>query len=105
MWDQDKEGEVEQQRREDEAGSSQGGPHGRETYEHRRLFPSAFSARTGKMVWTFHTIPHPGEYGCETWPKDGWRYLGAANCWAGMSLDEKRGNHRERDPLRDILVL
>lgn len=51
----------------------------------------AFDVRTGKMRWTFHTIPHPGELGYETWPKDGWTYLGAANNWAGMALDEKRG--------------
>lgn len=51
----------------------------------------AYDLRTGKIRWAFHTIPHPGEYGYDTWPKDGWQYLGAANCWAGMSLDEKRG--------------
>lgn len=51
----------------------------------------AFDVRSGKLRWSFHTIPHPGEYGYETWPKDGWKYLGAANNWAGMSLDEKRG--------------
>jgi quinoprotein glucose dehydrogenase len=51
----------------------------------------AFDVRTGKIRWTFHTIPHPGEYGYETWPKDAWTYSGAANDWAGMSLDEKRG--------------
>mgnify|MGYP005809793885 CR=1 FL=1 len=51
----------------------------------------AFDARTGKLRWSFHTIPHPGEYGYETWPKDGWKYLGAANNWCGLSLDEKRG--------------
>ena len=51
----------------------------------------AFDIRTGKIRWTFHTIPHPGEYGYDTWPKDAWTYTGAANDWAGMSLDEKRG--------------
>ena len=51
----------------------------------------AFDARTGRIRWTFHTIPHPGEFGYETWPKDAWQYTGAANNWAGMSLDEKRG--------------
>jgi quinoprotein glucose dehydrogenase len=51
----------------------------------------AFDVRTGKIRWTFHTIPHPGEYGYETWPKDAWTYIGGANDWAGMSLDEKRG--------------
>lgn len=51
----------------------------------------AYDVRTGKIRWTFHTIPHPGEYGHETWPKDAWTYSGGANDWAGMSLDEKRG--------------
>jgi len=51
----------------------------------------AYDARTGKTRWTFHTIPHPGEFGYGTWPKDAWQYIGAANNWAGMSLDEKRG--------------
>ena len=51
----------------------------------------AYDVRTGKIRWTFHTIPHPGEFGYDTWPKDAWQYIGAANNWAGMSLDEKRG--------------
>ena len=51
----------------------------------------AFDIRTGRQRWSFHTIPHPGEFGYATWPKDGWKYLGAANNWCGMSLDEKRG--------------
>jgi quinoprotein glucose dehydrogenase len=51
----------------------------------------AYDVRTGKLRWTFHTIPHPGEYGYETWPKDAWTYTGAANNWAGMAVDEKRG--------------
>jgi quinoprotein glucose dehydrogenase len=51
----------------------------------------AFDVRSGKIRWTFHTVPHPGEFGCETWPKDAWTYGGAANNWCGMSVDEKRG--------------
>jgi quinoprotein glucose dehydrogenase len=51
----------------------------------------AFDVHTGKLRWSFHTIPHPGEYGYDTWPKDAWTYSGAANNWAGMSLDQKRG--------------
>jgi quinoprotein glucose dehydrogenase len=50
----------------------------------------AYDVRTGKLRWSFHTIPHPGEFGYDTWPPDGWKYLGAANNWCGMSLDEKR---------------
>jgi quinoprotein glucose dehydrogenase len=51
----------------------------------------AFEVRTGKLRWTFHTIPHPGELGYESWPKQAWKTAGAANNWAGMSLDKKRG--------------
>ncbi len=51
----------------------------------------AYDARTGKLRWAFHTIPHPGEFGYDTWPPDAWQYIGGVNNWAGMSLDEKRG--------------
>jgi len=51
----------------------------------------AFNVRTGKIRWTFHTIPHPGEFGYDTWPKDAWKTAGAANNWAGMTVDVRRG--------------
>src|SRR5271165_2244951 len=52
----------------------------------------AFDVRTGKMRWIFHTIPHPGEVGYDTWKdKNAWKTSGAANNWAGMSLDSKTG--------------
>jgi quinoprotein glucose dehydrogenase len=51
----------------------------------------AFDVITGKQKWVFHTIPHPGEYGYNTWPKDAWRYAGAVNTWGEISVDEKRG--------------
>ena len=51
----------------------------------------AYDVRLGKLRWSFHTIPHPGEFGYETWPKDAWKYSGAANNWAGMAVDPKRG--------------
>jgi quinoprotein glucose dehydrogenase len=51
----------------------------------------AFNIISGNLVWTFNTIPKPGEYGFDTWPPDAWKTAGAANSWAGMSLDEKRG--------------
>jgi quinoprotein glucose dehydrogenase len=49
-----------------------------------------YDVRTGKRRWIFHTIPHPGEFGYDTWPPDAWKYAGGANCWGGMSVDEKR---------------
>lgn len=51
----------------------------------------AFDVHSGALRWSFHTIPHPGEFGYDTWPKDAWLKSGAANNWAGMSVDEKRG--------------
>jgi quinoprotein glucose dehydrogenase len=51
----------------------------------------AYDVHTGALRWTFHTIPHPGEFGYDTWPKDAWQTAGGANDWAGMSLDTKRG--------------
>jgi quinoprotein glucose dehydrogenase len=47
-----------------------------------------FDVITGKQLWTFHTVPHPGEFGYETWDHTE-EY--AANCWMGMALDEVRG--------------
>jgi quinoprotein glucose dehydrogenase len=51
----------------------------------------AYGVPTGKLRWSFHTIPHPGEFGYNTWPKDAWKTSGAANNWAGMTLDPQRG--------------
>ncbi|PRY15494.1 quinoprotein glucose dehydrogenase [Pontibacter ummariensis] len=52
----------------------------------------AFDVRTGERKWIFHTIPHPGEKGYDTWEDpDAWKKIGGANSWAGMSLDEERG--------------
>lgn len=51
----------------------------------------AFNVVTGAQVWRFNTIPHPGELGYETWPKEAYKEFGGANAWAGMSVDEKRG--------------
>ena len=51
----------------------------------------AFSVLTGRLIWRFRTIPRPGEPGYDTWPPDAWKTAGAANNWAGMALDEKRG--------------
>jgi quinoprotein glucose dehydrogenase len=52
----------------------------------------AFDVRTGKMAWIFHTIPHPGEPGYETWEDaDAWKRTGGANNWAGMTIDQEKG--------------
>lgn len=51
----------------------------------------AYDVRTGKLVWVFHTVPHPGEYGYETWPPDAWKTVGGVHDWNEMTVDEKRG--------------
>ncbi|OKS87246.1 outer membrane protein assembly factor BamB family protein [Mucilaginibacter polytrichastri] len=51
----------------------------------------AFDVVTGKLKWVFHTIPLPGEYGYDTWPPGAYKYMGGANNWSGLTLDEKRG--------------
>ena len=51
----------------------------------------AFDVRTGKLRWSFHTVPYPGEFGYNTWPRDAWKTAGAANNWAGMAVDARRG--------------
>ena len=53
----------------------------------------AFNVKTGKLAWTFHTIPYPNEFGYETFPKSAYKNegIGAANNWAGLAIDRKRG--------------
>ena len=51
----------------------------------------AYDVLTGKLVWTFHTVPRPGEFGYETWPKDAWKYVGGTNNWGEMTIDTPRG--------------
>ncbi|GAB3888038.1 outer membrane protein assembly factor BamB family protein [Spirosoma agri] len=52
----------------------------------------AYDAKTGRLVWTFHTIPQAGEYGYNTWsPKPARKHSGGANAWAGMAIDRQRG--------------
>jgi quinoprotein glucose dehydrogenase len=51
----------------------------------------AYNARTGKMVWSFHTIPQKGEFGNDTWESDSATFTGHVNVWPPMTLDEHRG--------------
>ena len=50
----------------------------------------AYDARTGALVWSFHTIPQEGEFGSQTWENEAWRHVGATNVWAGVTVDEER---------------
>ncbi|WP_221031917.1 PQQ-binding-like beta-propeller repeat protein [Actomonas aquatica] len=51
----------------------------------------AYDVVTGEFMWRFNTIPQPGDYGYETWPKEAYRYVGGVNVWGEMSVDEARG--------------
>jgi quinoprotein glucose dehydrogenase len=51
----------------------------------------AYDVVSGKLAWQFHTIPEPGEFGYDTWPKDAYKYTGGANNWGEMSVDDERG--------------
>ena len=51
----------------------------------------AYDVSTGALRWSFHTIPHPGEPGYDTWPPDAWKVNGGANAWAGVTVDQQRG--------------
>jgi quinoprotein glucose dehydrogenase len=50
-----------------------------------------FDVRTGKRLWTFHTIPQPGEFGNDTWQNDSWSYTGNAAVWSPFSADDELG--------------
>lgn len=67
-------------------GSSPG-----ESYISSPGYCRAFDVVTGKLVWTFHTVPQPGEYGYDTWPKEAYKYIGGINTWGEIAVDEKRG--------------
>ena len=62
-----------------------------EDYESSPGHIRAYDVRTGKRKWIFHTIPEPGEFGYDTWPKEGNEKLGGCNAWGGLSIDSKRG--------------
>ena len=51
----------------------------------------AWDVHTGKLVWTFHPLPHPGEAGYETWPKDAYEHVGSPANWGLITVDEQRG--------------
>ena len=50
----------------------------------------AYDIKTGTLRWVFHTIPHPGEFGYETWPPEAYKINGGANAWSGVTIDPKR---------------
>lgn len=50
-----------------------------------------YDVRSGKLLWTFHTIPRLGEFGNETWLNDSWQYTGNTGAWAPLSADLELG--------------
>ena len=52
---------------------------------------NGFDVRTGKRLWTFHSVPRPGEVGNETWENDSWAYTGNTNVWSMISADDSLG--------------
>ncbi len=62
-----------------------------DTYGSQPGYIRAYDCKTGKLVWTFHTVPNPGESGYETWSKDAYKKVGGVNNWAGLSIDSKQG--------------
>ena len=63
-----------------------------EGYDHPPGYLRAYDVITGKNVWTFHTVPHPGEFGYDTWPPDAWKYTGGVNTWSVFR--STRARHR-----------
>ncbi|MEO5924226.1 MAG: PQQ-binding-like beta-propeller repeat protein [Bryobacteraceae bacterium] len=51
----------------------------------------AYNVLTGKLAWTFHTVPRPGEFGYDTWPKEAYKYIGGVNSWGEMTVDPQLG--------------
>src|SRR5579863_5682249 len=66
-------------------------PAGNATYDSTPADIHAYDVLTGKLVWTFHVVPHPGEFGYDTWPPDAWKTVGGVHNWNEMTIDEKRG--------------
>jgi glucose dehydrogenase len=64
-------------------------------FQDRREMPPGdvrgFDVRTGKQLWTFHTVPQEGEFGNETWEDGSWKYTGNTNVWTVMSCDPELG--------------
>ncbi|MEX2261209.1 MAG: pyrroloquinoline quinone-dependent dehydrogenase [Bryobacteraceae bacterium] len=51
----------------------------------------AYDAKTGNLVWQFHTVPRPGEFGHDSWAGDSWKDRSGVNAWSIMTVDAERG--------------
>src|SRR6185295_11147749 len=61
------------------------------THNNTKGLVRAFDVRTGKLLWTFNTIPRPGEFGNETWENDSWAVNGNVGVWTQITVDEELG--------------
>ncbi len=61
------------------------------THNNTKGLVRAFDVRTGKLVWTFNTIPRPGEFGNDTWEKESWADNGNTGVWTQITADEELG--------------
>ncbi len=50
-----------------------------------------YDTRTGQLIWTFHVVPRPGEFGHDTWEGESWNGRGAINAWSMLTVDSERG--------------
>jgi len=61
------------------------------THNNTKGLVRAFDVRTGKLLWTFNTIPRPGEFGNDTWENDSWAVNGNVGVWTQITVDEELG--------------
>ena len=61
------------------------------THNNTKGLVRAFDVRTGKLLWTFNTIPRPGEFGNDTWEKESWAVNGNTGVWTQITADEELG--------------
>lgn len=62
-----------------------------ETHNNTKGLVRAFDVRTGKLIWTFNTIPRPGEFGNDTWENNSWAVNGNTGVWSQITVDEELG--------------
>ena len=73
--------------------------------ENTKGYIRGFDVRSGKRLWTFHTIPQPGEFGNDTWLNDSWAYTGNTTVWSPFSADEELGYVLPPGRIRDRRLL
>ena len=61
------------------------------THNNTKGLVRAFDVRTGKLLWTFNTIPQPGEFGNDTWENESWAINGNTGVWTQITVDEEAG--------------